>query len=106
MSLKLLEGRKINNHSFFFFVPLICKRFAVEYFRAFLESEIVDFFLFFLSLDGGCPEKGSSESEDETPKRHKDSNQQRSGWRNKDTENEDCSSEASAEQGKYCTPSD
>uniref|UniRef100_A0A8C1CV47 Synaptotagmin XIVb n=1 Tax=Cyprinus carpio carpio TaxID=630221 RepID=A0A8C1CV47_CYPCA len=50
--------------------------------------------------DGGCQEKGSSESEDETPKRHKDSNQQRSGWRNKDTENEDCSSEASAEQVK------
>ncbi|XP_016373173.1 synaptotagmin-14b isoform X2 [Sinocyclocheilus rhinocerous] len=50
--------------------------------------------------DGGCPEKGSSESEDEIPKRHKDSHQQRSGWRNKDTENEDCSSEASAEQVK------
>ncbi|XP_052391654.1 synaptotagmin-14-like isoform X3 [Carassius gibelio] len=50
------------------------------------------------SQDGGCPEKGSSESEDETPKRHKD--QQKSGWKNKDTENEDCSSEASAEQVK------
>ncbi|XP_016351607.1 synaptotagmin-14-like isoform X1 [Sinocyclocheilus anshuiensis] len=50
--------------------------------------------------DGGCPEKGSSESEDEIPNRHKDSHQQRSGWRNKDTENEDCSSEASAEQVK------
>ncbi|XP_059355011.1 synaptotagmin-14b isoform X2 [Carassius carassius] len=50
--------------------------------------------------DVGCPEKGSSESEDETPKRHKDSNQQKSGWKNKDTENEDCSSEASAEQVK------
>ncbi|XP_051729944.1 synaptotagmin-14b isoform X1 [Ctenopharyngodon idella] len=52
--------------------------------------------------DGGCPDKGSSESEDETPKRHKDSSshQQRSGWRNRDAENEDCSSEASAEQGK------
>ncbi|XP_026089520.1 synaptotagmin-14b isoform X2 [Carassius auratus] len=48
--------------------------------------------------DGGCPEKGSSESEDESPKRHKD--QQKSGWKNKDTENEDCSSEASAEQVK------
>lgn len=59
-------------------------------------------------LDGGCPDKGSSESEDETPKRHKDSSshQQRSGWRNRDAENEDCSSEASAEQGKYCTLSD
>lgn len=46
--------------------------------------------------DGGCAEKGS-ESEDETQKKHKDSHQQRSGWRNRDEENEDCSSEASAE---------
>ncbi|XP_058613002.1 synaptotagmin-14b isoform X3 [Onychostoma macrolepis] len=52
--------------------------------------------------DGSCPEKGSSESEDETPKRHKDSSchEQRSGWRDRDAENEDCSSEASAEQVK------
>ncbi|KAL1254436.1 hypothetical protein QQF64_016665 [Cirrhinus molitorella] len=54
--------------------------------------------------DGDCPEKGSDESEDETQdtKRHKDSSshQQRSGWRNRDAENEDCSSEASAEQVK------
>ncbi|XP_043075196.1 synaptotagmin-14b isoform X2 [Puntigrus tetrazona] len=52
--------------------------------------------------DGGCPEKGSSESEDESPKRHKDSSshEQRSGWRDKDAEKEDCSSEASAEQVK------
>ncbi|XP_077077121.1 synaptotagmin-14b isoform X3 [Siphateles boraxobius] len=52
--------------------------------------------------DGGCPDKGSSESEDETPKKHKDSSshQHRSGWKNRDAENEDCSSEASAEQVK------
>ncbi|RXN26757.1 synaptotagmin-14-like isoform X2 [Labeo rohita] len=52
--------------------------------------------------DGDCPEKGSDESEDEIPKRHKDlsSHQQGSGWRNRDAENEDCSSEASAEQVK------
>ncbi|XP_016123357.1 synaptotagmin-14-like, partial [Sinocyclocheilus grahami] len=52
--------------------------------------------------DGGCPEKGSSESKDETPKRHKDSSShdQRSGWRDRDAANEDCSSEASADQVK------
>uniref|UniRef100_A0A671QIG7 Synaptotagmin XIVb n=1 Tax=Sinocyclocheilus anshuiensis TaxID=1608454 RepID=A0A671QIG7_9TELE len=52
-------------------------------------------------LNGGCPEKGSSESEDETTKRHKDSSShdQRNGWRDRDAENEDCSSEASADQG-------
>ncbi|XP_056118675.1 synaptotagmin-14b isoform X2 [Rhinichthys klamathensis goyatoka] len=52
--------------------------------------------------DGGCPDKGSSESGDETPKKHKDSSshQHRSGWKNRDAENEDCSSEASAEQVK------
>ncbi|XP_073709107.1 synaptotagmin-14b isoform X2 [Garra rufa] len=54
--------------------------------------------------DGDCPEKGSDESEDETQdtKRQKDSSshQQRSGWRNRDAENEECSSEASAEQVK------
>lgn len=57
---------------------------------------------------GFFSEKGSSESEDETPKRHMDSSshEQRSGWRDRDAENEDCSSEAYAEQGKYCTLTD
>ncbi|TRY86320.1 hypothetical protein DNTS_016128, partial [Danionella cerebrum] len=47
--------------------------------------------------DGRCPEKGSSESEEELPKRQNDRQQKRSGWRNRDGGNEDCSSEASAE---------
>ncbi|XP_009292849.1 synaptotagmin-14b isoform X3 [Danio rerio] len=61
------------------------------------RSDLPRFESFDKSLqDGGCAEKGS-ESEDETQKKHKDSHQQRSGWRNRDEENEDCSSEASAE---------
>ncbi|XP_051952228.1 synaptotagmin-14b isoform X3 [Xyrauchen texanus] len=52
--------------------------------------------------DGGCPERRSSESEDETPKRHKDSPSQKqgSGWRNRDAENDECSSDTSVDHVK------
>ncbi|XP_072544198.1 synaptotagmin-14b isoform X2 [Salminus brasiliensis] len=52
--------------------------------------------------DGSSLEKGSSESEDETPKKLKDHQPRANGWESRDrysAENEGYSSEASAEQG-------
>uniref|UniRef100_A0A3B1KBU7 Synaptotagmin XIVb n=1 Tax=Astyanax mexicanus TaxID=7994 RepID=A0A3B1KBU7_ASTMX len=52
--------------------------------------------------DGSSLERGSSESEDETPKKLKDQKPKANGWENRDrysAENEGYSSEASAEQG-------
>lgn len=56
----------------------------------------------YLSLDGD-PERGLSESEDKMPK-NTHSQQQRSGLETRDSEKEDCSSEASPKQGKHFEP--